>query len=455
TPTPKINNKKLTKNVIKAQNGDKKALEYIINETGSYVYYYCLSLLKDEEKTNDAVQDIYITILNKLSSVENPKAFLGWLKIVTANYCKDIFIKTRVDEELTEDIVDTDIQSIPEKSVETDEICSVIRSVVNDLPNIQKECVLLYYYQQLSIKEISDVLEVKEGTVKSRLYTARKAIKHEFEKIGKENLLALTPASYIAYTLINEAEKYKCSLAPKSVFALKTFSTKGGFITVAKTTAVSSTSIAFKVVAIACATAIVGSGGIFTYNLVNSKPEEQNTLQPFTVAQVTESKKVNENFSDKHLINQAKSGFKTSKFNTYGFSSKTLSNTETAEIFIKLVSDKKYLKINNFENPTYLVFFKNSYKNYIEKIPKSFDINQISSLAIQKGYVWKDEKGVYRAKYPYLALYSIAKIDAVTGVVNGHQFITIDSKEDEAFSFYKEIYDQYGINKEDIKWKKQ
>ncbi len=277
TPQFKINNNKLARNVLKAQNGDKKALEYIVSETGNYVYYYCLSMLCNEEKAKDAVQDIYVKVLSNLRSVEYPKAFLGWIKTVTANYCRNILADKRENEELTDKFEENDIQIIPEKCVETEEVCEILRNAVSKLPEIQRECVLMYYYQQLSVKEISSVLEVKEGTVKSRLYTARKAIKNELEKYGKANLLGgAAPLSYISYTLINDAEKSKFTISEKSVFALKTQVEKG--IVTASKAAVNAVKYAALVKTVAVSSAFVVAAGGITYFLT------QNTKNNHTVA---------------------------------------------------------------------------------------------------------------------------------------------------------------------------
>lgn len=286
SPHYKINNNKLAKNVSKAQNGDKKALEYIVNETGNYVYYYCLSLLCDEEKAKDAVQDIYVKILTNLRSVKNPKAFLAWLKTVTANHCKNLLLKKREEEELTDTFEESDIQVIPEKCIETEEVCEIIRNSIKELPEIQRECVLMYYYQQLSIKEISEVLEVKEGTVKSRLYTARMAIKRELEKYGKANLLGgAAPLSYITYTLIGDAEKSKIFITPKSVFALRT-QLESGLVTVSEVAATSFKYTAL-VKSVAVATAFVVAAGGATY-IATRNAAANDTEVETTVIESTE-----------------------------------------------------------------------------------------------------------------------------------------------------------------------
>ena len=87
-PKYKIDNAKLTRLVTKAQNGSQKALEEVINMVSGYLYYYSLTLLGDEEQAKDAVQDILLTVLKKLNTLADPKAFLGWLKTITSNYCK-------------------------------------------------------------------------------------------------------------------------------------------------------------------------------------------------------------------------------------------------------------------------------------------------------------------------------------------------------------------------------
>ena len=76
TPKYKIDNNKLARLVAKAQHSDQKAAEEVVNMVSGYIYYYSLSLLGDEDKARDAVQDILLNMLKKLSTLEDPKAVL-------------------------------------------------------------------------------------------------------------------------------------------------------------------------------------------------------------------------------------------------------------------------------------------------------------------------------------------------------------------------------------------
>lgn len=206
-PEHKINSAKLSGIVAKAKKGDKKAAEVLVNETADYIYYYCLSLLRDEDKALDAVQDIYVILFGKLKTLKDNKSFLGWLKVITANYCKDKINRSREEENLDDYeyyLEDEDIQISPEKNIENDELCSSVILAIRSLPDTQRECILMRYYQDMSVKQISEILGVKEGTVKSRLYNARNAIKAELEKLGIDGS---SVGGFIAYSLIRDSEQ--------------------------------------------------------------------------------------------------------------------------------------------------------------------------------------------------------------------------------------------------------
>ena len=261
-PTADINRKKLKKSVIKAQKGDKRAKEQIVELTYGYVYYYCLKMLRNKENAKDATQEIFMTVFEKLDSIEKPEAFLGWLKQVTVNYCRNLVTRQHSVEELTDDYFDDTVQITPVDCLETEEIRCVIRQAVDNLPDVQRECILLYYYQQLSIKEIAGLLEVKEGTVKSRLYTARKAIRKslEMEGYGGMTFGGVMPMSLISYSLFSEAK----NLGAKTSVFLKLGSSEIFIASQAAKSAVG-VGVGVKIAAVSCAgaAAVAGTGAFY------------------------------------------------------------------------------------------------------------------------------------------------------------------------------------------------
>lgn len=278
TPEYPINKSKLAKYVAKAQKGDSKAFEKIVQETKNYIYYYCLSILKDEEKALEGVQDIYVILFKKLDSVKNPEAFLGWLKVVSSNYCKNKLARAKNHSTLEEDILSIDdseyLQITPERCVETDEICDIINSAVDNLPDFQRECVLMHYYYQMSISQIAVTLDIKEGTVKSRLFNARKALKTELEKYGKDSLTfeAVSPMAYITYALLRKSQGAKLTVPINLSSAVSEGAVDSGSVLAyaVATMPVTAKSFAFvKVIAITSAVALA-TGGVVAHNVLHS-----------------------------------------------------------------------------------------------------------------------------------------------------------------------------------------
>ncbi len=221
--------------MAKAQNGSRKAMEDVINMVSGYLYYYSLTLLGDEEQAKDAVQDILLTILKKLDTLDEPKAFLGWMKTIAANYCKTKLSRTKehisIDED-TWEFADENDQICPEKSAETEEVCGYVREAVRALPQLLRESVMMFYFNQMSVKQIADILEVNENTVKSRLYSM----------------------SVISFSLIQGAERQKNILIP--------YATQAGEIKVAVVNSSSaSASLPIKAAAVGAA-CLITAGGI-------------------------------------------------------------------------------------------------------------------------------------------------------------------------------------------------
>lgn len=281
TAENRIDIKKLSKIVKKAKKGDKSAINELVEETSDYIFYYCLTLLQDKDKALDAVQDIYVILLSKLKTLKRNESFLGWLKVITANYCKDK-IKRDSQEISFDDVdysfIDEDINISPDKSLETEEICGVIINSIHSLSDVHRECILMRYYQDMSIEQIANVLQVKEGTVKSRLYYARDSIKKELEKNGFTNT---SIGGFIAYSLTDDSlqiQKPNIELE-KIINSAKLPAAAGAetLPTVVKgvSTGAAAMSLPLKAAIIASAS-VIAIGGIGAYYYTNRSANEVN-----------------------------------------------------------------------------------------------------------------------------------------------------------------------------------
>ena len=101
-----------------------------------------------------------------------------------------------------------DEQEVPDKALDNDETRRMIAELVDDLPDAQRQCVLLYYYDEMSVKDIAASLEVSENTVKSRLNYARKSIKEGVECYEKQGikLYGLSPLPFLLFFLGRDAK---------------------------------------------------------------------------------------------------------------------------------------------------------------------------------------------------------------------------------------------------------
>lgn len=213
-----MDNNELTALIEKSQRGDTAAMEELLRAAYTPVSYQCRRFLKTDADAEDMTQEILLLIYTKIGTLHEPAAFWGWLGRLTANRCKNALTRTHEELPILEDdegnsvldnIENEDRQTVPEEAFDNAETARMIGGIVDALPEPQRNCVLLYYYDEMSVKEIADVVGASENTVKSRLNYARKAIKDnvlDYEKKQGIRLHSLAPIPLLLYFLRMEAE---------------------------------------------------------------------------------------------------------------------------------------------------------------------------------------------------------------------------------------------------------
>ncbi len=182
--------------INKAKSGDQQAFEELLKEVHTPVSYQCRKMLDNEQDVEDATQEILLTIYTKLDTLEEPAAFYGWLGRITANQCKNALRKHKdlqfaEDEDgnsVLDDLEDLDERQIPDKALDNAETARMIDEIVSELPEAQRMTTLLFYYNEMSIKQIAEAMDIKEDAVKARLFNARKTIKAKVEGYEKQGI---------------------------------------------------------------------------------------------------------------------------------------------------------------------------------------------------------------------------------------------------------------------------
>ncbi|MBQ7131584.1 MAG: sigma-70 family RNA polymerase sigma factor [Oscillospiraceae bacterium] len=191
-------------------------------ETGKSVYFNCLKLTQDDQAARDILQSTYLKAFEKLGSLAYPENFLAWINRIAINDCKSFFAQIsnsqQLDEEFAESIPDDGL--IPADYVENDAKRQIIMDIIdNNLTLSQRQTVILYYYNNMSVAEISNIMDCPEGTVLSRLNSSRKKLREAvliYEKENNDKLHSVMPIGIIG--LIFKTEEQKITL-PKMNFA--------------------------------------------------------------------------------------------------------------------------------------------------------------------------------------------------------------------------------------------
>lgn len=188
------NKEKLEQLVDELKLGNEESFSEIYNLSNKYIFYVIMKITKNEEETYDLMQETYIQIYNKISTLEDSKAFLSWAGRIATNKTYRYMQKNRkellVDKE-NEYIFDNTFEEreefIPHEVLENEEKKRLIREIIESLSEVQKLTVYKYYFYMQSISQIAEDMECSEGTVKSRLNYARKKIEEgvlDLEKKG-------------------------------------------------------------------------------------------------------------------------------------------------------------------------------------------------------------------------------------------------------------------------------
>ncbi len=140
---------------------------YITEKYFNTVYRLALSQTQDSQRADDVLQEVFLRYIKTNKVFESEEHIKAWLIRVTLNCSKSSFTNSwnKKTVALTEDIV----FEMPEEEE--------IYTVVAKLPQKYRTVIHLFYYEDLSVKEISGYLKIKESTVKSQLHRAREMLK--------------------------------------------------------------------------------------------------------------------------------------------------------------------------------------------------------------------------------------------------------------------------------------
>ncbi len=165
--------------LLRCQMGDQNALAALIGRYERPLRYFISHLLDDRELAQDIYQDTWLTIIRRIHGLKEPDAFSTWLYRIARNKVYHQLRKKKVWSELNENLTapneaDNDIVSL--------EDAAKVHKCLKKLRPEHKEVLMLRFLEQMSYQQMAEVLDCNLGTVKSRVYYAKLALKKELEK---------------------------------------------------------------------------------------------------------------------------------------------------------------------------------------------------------------------------------------------------------------------------------
>lgn len=208
-----------TELVEKAIKKDTKAIQQLFECTSQKGYYVALKYLKSKEDAQDILQDAYVSAFTKLDQLKDTGKFDKWLYQIIANKSKNYLMKNK--PLLFEEAQDDDKNAVqfenkfredrlefqPKENMDYQELKDALKELIDELPEDQRMCLMMYYFEELSINEIAEALELNTNTIKSRLNYARNKVKTKIEDLKKKgtHLYSISPIPFMLWALKEDA----------------------------------------------------------------------------------------------------------------------------------------------------------------------------------------------------------------------------------------------------------
>lgn len=167
--------------VTRVQLGDSNAFAELYAATHQKQYYIAYRYLKDEYLAQDALQEVYITALKNISSINNPQLFISWLNQINFRTCFKMAQKQKkynaemaAYDNANEEVMGRE-QDPESLIIDIDEKQYIVRQIMS-LPFSESQSILLRYYNNLKLTEIAELLDCSVSTVKRNIANGLKRL---------------------------------------------------------------------------------------------------------------------------------------------------------------------------------------------------------------------------------------------------------------------------------------
>ena len=170
--------------VLKAKSGNKRALTKLLKLYYESIYLLAYSYVKNEEDALDVIQEATFKAVSRIDQLKEAEYFSTWLNRIVINESYRLLTKKQKEQRYSGDLEELDVIQDTALNPANRAESKVLLQYIHELDDKYEEVLLLFYFNELSIQEISKLLYTNENTVKTRLSRGREALKIKLELVG-------------------------------------------------------------------------------------------------------------------------------------------------------------------------------------------------------------------------------------------------------------------------------
>lgn len=171
--------------------GDEGATEWLVRSHETGVFKLALSIVDDEDEASEITQETFLSALRSLQKYREQQSFKAWLYTITVNYSRSHLRKRRARERLQATLaavfhLEIQKQASPEETVLLNEKETVLWKALGELDDKHRIVMVLRYFHDMQVSEIAGILSIPEGTIHSRLHSAREKLRKALDILNGE-----------------------------------------------------------------------------------------------------------------------------------------------------------------------------------------------------------------------------------------------------------------------------
>jgi RNA polymerase sigma factor (sigma-70 family) len=181
--------------IVRARTGDQSAQGKLVQMWYKHIYNFGYKFFLDHDLAMEVSQRTFISMCKNLANLQDTARFKPWLYKIAVNYCREEVRKKKINRALPFDLVwSQDAENSPtwessgqrhdnpERQLQQRELSDILQSALLELSDEQREIVIMKEFEGLKFREIAEVLNISENTVKSRMYYGLDGLKKILEK---------------------------------------------------------------------------------------------------------------------------------------------------------------------------------------------------------------------------------------------------------------------------------